>query len=423
MSRIVVTGMGAVTPLGCGVAEVWTRLIEGQSGIRKAPEDLAPDVASRVVGSVPSLADDPLGFDPTAYLSSKDLRKMDRFIQFAIAASDEAIAQSRWRTGDESSKDATATIIASGVGGFPAMADATRLVETSGARKVSPFLIPSFLVNLAAGHVSIRHGFTGPIGSPVTACAASAQSIGDGARLIHSGEAEVVICGGAEAGLDRVAMAGFAAARALSTNFNDTPESASRPFDKNRDGFVMSEGAGMLVLETLDHAAERGAAPLAELVGYGTSADAYHITSGPPDGRGAARAMELALKQANLDPSDIDHINAHATSTPVGDAAELTAIRRVFGAHFSGAISSTKSATGHTLGAAGAIEAIFSIMALNTGVVPPTLNLEDPDDIAAGLNLVGPTAIRRDPGYALSNAFGFGGVNAAIIFRKWSEGP
>lgn len=422
MKRIVVTGMGLVSPLGCGVETVWRRLIAGHSGIQLAPENLIKGISSHVVGKVPNIVEDPDGFDASLYLSSKDTRRMDRFIQFAIAAADEALTQAEWKPQGEAEKDETSTIIASGVGGFPAMAEATRQMEITGARRVSPFLIPSFLINLAAGHVSIRNGFTGPIGAPVTACAASAQSIGDAARLIQCGEAEVVVCGGAEAGLDKVALAGFAAARALSTSFNESPSKASRPFDQSRDGFVMSEGAGMLVIESLDHAIVRGRTPLAELVGYGTSADAFHITSGPPDGRGAARAMRTALKQAMLEPNEIDYINAHATSTQVGDAAELAAIKNVFGQNDVGtSISSTKSATGHTLGAAGAIESIFSIMALRTGIVPPTINLEKPDKDALGLNLVGPKAVNRTITYALSNAFGFGGVNATVIFKRWDE--
>lgn len=419
MRRIVITGMGLVTPLGCGVENVWARIIAGTSGITTMPKDLAPEVASQIIGFVPGIDDDAAGFDPGASISSKERRKMDRFIQFAIVASDEAINQANWRPASQADKDATATVIASGVGGFPAIAEAARDIEKRGTKRVSPFLIPSFLVNLAAGHVSIRHGFSGPIGAPVTACAASAQSIGDGARLINNGEADVVVCGGAEAGLDRVAIAGFAAARALSTQYNHRPREASRPFDQGRDGFVMSEGAGIVVLESLQHATQRGAVPLAELVGYGTSADAYHITSGPPDGRGAQRAMYLALKQAGLLTRDIDYINAHATSTPVGDAAEIAAIKAVFGEEPSVAISSTKSATGHTLGAAGAIEAIFSVMALRTGVVPPTLNLHVPDKAGASLNIVGEKATKQGMIYALSNAFGFGGVNASTIFRKW----
>jgi 3-oxoacyl-[acyl-carrier-protein] synthase II len=419
MNRIVITGMGLVTPLGCSVQDVWTRIIDGASGITTMPKGLAPDIAPGVIGLVSGIEDDVAGFDPKAYISPKELRKMDRFIQFAIVASDEAINQAEWHPERQADKDTTATVIASGVGGFPAMADATRDVEKNGSKRVSPFLIPSFLVNLAAGQISIRHGFGGPIGAPVTACAASAQSIGDGARLINNNEAEVVVCGGAEAGLDRVALAGFAAARALSSKYNERPSEASRPFDQGRDGFIMSEGAGIVVLETLDHAIQRGAEPLAELVGYGTSADAYHITSGPPDGRGAQRAMDSALKQAKLNPQDIDYINAHATSTPVGDAAEIAAIKAVFGEESDVAISSTKSAIGHTLGAAGAIEAIFSVMALRTGTVPPTLNLQTPDEAAASLNIVGPAAVTRDMTYALSNAFGFGGVNAATIFKKW----
>lgn len=419
MNRIVITGMGLVSPLGCGVQTVWERVISSKSGITSMPESLATGIASKVIGSVPNIENDNAGFDPNASISSKEIRQMDRFIQFAIAASDEAINQANWYPTDQNDQNVTATVVASGVGGFPAIADATRKVEKNGTKRVSPFLIPSFLINLAAGQISIRHGFKGPIGAPVTACAASAQSIGDGARLIKTGEAEVVICGGTEACLDVISLAGFAAARALSTKHNDNPRQASRPFDQERSGFVMSEGAGMVVLESLKHALERDAEPLAELVGYGTSADAYHITSGPPDGQGAQCAIQLALKQAGLHPQDIDYINAHATSTPVGDAAEIAAIKTVFGQEAKVAISSTKSAIGHTLGAAGAIEAIFSIMALRTGIVPPTLNLLTPDEAGASLNIIGPDATHIDSTYAMSNAFGFGGVNAATIFKKW----
>jgi len=385
------------------------------------PEELANGIASKIIGAVPGIEDDPAGFNPDATLSSKEKRQMDRFIQFAVVASEEAIDQAVWQPTRQKDKNATATVVASGVGGFPAMANATRKVQSSGKKRVSPFLVPSFLINLAAGQISIRHGFNGPIGAPVTACAASAQSIGDGARLIRNGEADIAVCGGAEASLDVIPLAGFAAAKALSTNYNDNPCEASRPFEQNRDGFVMSEGAGMVVLETLDHARQRGAEPLAELVGYGTSADAYHITSGHPDGLGAQRAMQLALEQAGLEAGDIDYINAHATSTPVGDVAELAAIKAVFGKAARCAISSTKSAIGHTLGAAGAIEAIFSIMALRTGIIPPTLNFNTPDKACGSLNIIGPVSVRMDPVYALSNAFGFGGVNASTIFKKWSE--
>jgi 3-oxoacyl-[acyl-carrier-protein] synthase II len=417
LMRIAVTGMGAVSPLGCGVETVWSRLIESQSGIRRLAPDFAADVASQVAGLVPQ-ADEPGGFDIDDVISPKDQKKMDRFIQFAIAAADEAIAQAGW-TPDEAGRERTATVIATGIGGFPAIADAVRITDARGPRRLSPFTAPSFLPNLAAGWVSIRHGFKGPIGAPVTACAASVQAIGDAARLIHTGEADIAICGGAEASVNRVSMGVFAAARALSSGFNETPELASRPFDAGRDGFVMSEGAGVLVIESLPHAVARGAVPIAELVGYGTSADAYHLTAGPEDGSGAKRAMMAAIAQAGILPGQIGHLNAHATSTQVGDSSELAAIKAVFGPAPRLAISATKSATGHMLGAAGGIEAIFTVLALRDGIAPPTRNLDRPDPLADGLDIVGKTARSISTDYALSNGFGFGGVNASLIFRRW----
>jgi len=329
------------------------------------------------------------------------------------------VAMAGWRPEDRRARERTATVIGSGIGGFPAIAEAVRTTDSKGPRRLSPFTVPSFLANLAAGQISIAHGFEGPIGAPVTACAAGVQALGDAARMIGSGEAEVAICGGAEACIDRVSLGGFAAARALSSGFNDTPEKASRPFDQARDGFVMGEGAGILVIEALDHALARGATPLAELVGYGTTADAFHVTAGPEDGRGAARAMRLALAQAGLEPGQIQHLNAHSTSTPVGDRGEIAAIRSVFG-EGGPAISATKSATGHLLGAAGGIEAIFTVLALRDQVAPPTLNLEAPDPAAAGLDLVGPAARPLPMEHALSNGFGFGGVNASVVFRRWA---
>ena len=420
MQRIVVTGLGCVSPLGCGVERVWRRLIEGCSGLRRLPDETARDLPVRVAGLVPTRAEDAAGgFFPEASIAAKDLKKMDRFIQFAMVAADEALADAGWAPTDARRRERTATIVASGVGGFPAMAEATRIVETKGARRLSPFTVPSFLANLAAGQISIKHGLRGPLGCPVTACAASVQAIGDAMRLIRSGEADIVLAGGAEACIDRVSLAGFAAARTLSTAFEATPERASRPFDRDRDGFVMGEGAAMLVVERLDHALARGARPIVELIGYGTTADAYHMTSGPEDGEGALRAMRLALEMAGVDAQDVGYVNAHATSTPVGDAGELAALRRLFGGGSGGAISSTKSATGHLLGAAGALEAIFSALALRDGVLPPTLNLENPDAAATGLDLIGPTARQTAVDVALSNGFGFGGVNAALVLRRW----
>lgn len=420
--RVVVTGMGMVTPLGCGVEHVWRRLLAGESGIRQLPEALIGDLAVRIGGQVPGIDDDSIGgFDPDRVLPQKEQRKVDRFILFALAAAEEALAQARWAPQAPQEQERTATIIASGIGGFPSIADAVRTTDSKGPRRLSPFTIPSFLCNLAAGQVSIRHGLKGPLGTPVTACAAGVQAIGDAARMIRAGEVDVALCGGAEAAIHRVSLAGFAAARTLSSNFNDKPESASRPFDEGRDGFVMGEGAGLLVIEELEHALARGATPIAELVGYGTSSDAYHITSGPEDGEGARRAMWQALQQGGVAPGHVGHLNAHATSTPVGDKCELAAIKAVFDGGPSPAISATKSSTGHLLGAAGGIEAIFTVLALRDQVAPATLNLLDADPSAEGLNLItaAPRAIETD--YALSNGFGFGGVNASVLFRRWAD--
>lgn len=418
--RIVVTGMGAITPLGCGVEQVWQRLLAGQSGIRQLPEEFIQGLSTIIGGQVPDSQQDPqAGFDPDRLLTPKEQRKMDRFILFALAAAEEALAQAQWKPDNAAAQERTATIIASGVGGFPAIADAVRTSDSKGPRRLSPFTIPSFLSNMAAGHVSIRHGLKGPLGAPVTACAAGVQAIGDAARMIRAGEIDIAVCGGAEAAIHQVSLAGFAAARALSSDYNDTPERASRPFDQARDGFVMGEGAGLLVIEELEHALARGAHPIAELVGYGTSADAYHMTAGPEDGDGARRAMQQALSQAGVQPAQVQHLNAHATSTPVGDKGELAAIRSVFGSGRGPAISATKSATGHLLGAAGGIEAIFTILALRDQIAPATLNLENPDHDAAGLDLVSGQARQVAMQYALSNGFGFGGVNASVLFKRW----
>lgn len=421
MRRIVVTGLGVVSPLGCGTELAWRRLLAGRSGLRHLPDAVAETLPAKVAGLVPGKAEDNEGgFDADVAIAPKDQRKMDRFIQFALVAAKEALAQAGWQPQSETERERTATVIASGVGGFPAIAEAVRTTDQRGVRRLSPFTVPSFLVNLAAGHVSIDHGFKGPIGAPVTACAAGVQAIGDAARMIRAGEADIALCGGSEACVDLVALGGFAAARALSTGFNDEPEKASRPFDRDRDGFVMGEGAGILVIEALEHAQARGATILAELTGYGTSADAYHITSGPEDGSGARRAMETALKQAGLKPGDVGHLNAHSTSTPVGDRGELAAIKSVFGEGGGIAISATKSATGHLLGAAGGLEAIFTVLALRDQIVPPTLNLDNPDEEAAGLDLVAKLARPHAMEHAISNGFGFGGVNASVVFRRWS---
>ncbi|WP_117192416.1 beta-ketoacyl-ACP synthase II [Rhizobium terrae] len=418
--RIVITGMGVVSPLGSGTEVMWERLIEGRSGLRRLSEDVVPDIDAKVGGVVPSIGEDERGFDIEQAVPQKDRKKMDRFIAFALEASRQALEQSGWVADTDERQERTATIIASGIGGFQTITEAVRTVDTRGAGRLSPFTVPAFLVNLAAGHISIRYGFKGPIGAPVTACAASVQAIGDGMRMIRSGEVDVAVCGGTEACINRVALGGFAAARGLSTAFNDNPEKASRPFDGRRDGFVMGEGAGIVVVETLEHALARGATPLVEVVGYGTSADAYHLTAGPADGSGAQKAIRRALQMAELPPEAIGYLNAHATSTPVGDAGELAAIKTIFGTGRGPAVSSTKSATGHLLGAAGGLEAIITALALRDGILPPTLNLEDPDPIAEGLDLIGPQARRSQVEYALSNGFGFGGVNASVILRRWN---
>jgi 3-oxoacyl-[acyl-carrier-protein] synthase II len=361
------------------------------------------------------------GLDANALVAPKDQRRIDRFILFALAAAEEALAQARWKPGSERDRVRTATIIASGVGGFPAITEAVRTVDQRGVRRLSPFTVPSFLVNLAAGHISIRYGFKGQIGAPVTACAAGIQAIGDAARIIRVNEADIAVCGGTEACMNVVSLGGFAAARSLSTSFNHRPDQASRPFDISRDGFVMGEGAGVLVIEELSHALARGAKPLAEVVGYGTTADAYHVTSGPEDGDGARRAMETAIAQAGISPREVRHLNAHATSTAVGDLGEIEAIKSVFGQDFGIAVSGTKSATGHLLGAAGGLGAIFTILALRDQVAPPTLNLSPPDPAGEGIDFVANRARRMDMEYAISNGFGFGGVNASALFRRWDE--
>lgn len=412
---IVVTGMGAVSPLGVGIATNWERLVAGRSGVVANTRFDTSGYSSRVAGLVPAKADDADGFDPLVAIDAKDIKKMDLFIQYGLVAAEEALRQSGWAPATEEERAATATVIGTGVGGSPVMAEAAKTILERGPRRLSPFTVPSFLANLAAGWISIRYGFKGPIGAPVTACAASAQAIGDGMRLILCGEADVAVVGGAEGSVDPISVGGFGAARALSTAFNDTPAAASRPFDAQRDGFVLAEGAAVLVIERLSHAQARGAVPLAVVAGYGTSADAYHLTSGEPGGAGAQVAMRKALRMADLDPADIDYINAHSTSTGVGDAAELAGIGAVFANRGKDlAISSTKSATGHLMGAAGALEAIYSIEAIRHGMLPPTLNLDQPD-VGEQFDLVPKVAKPKAVRHVLSNSFGFGGVNASLV--------
>lgn len=413
---VVITGMGAVSPLGVGVATNWERLLAGKSGIVRNDRFDVSAYGSQIAGLVPAKSQDENGFDPTDFIDPKDIKKMDLFIQYGLGAAQEALAQAGWNPERYEDKAATATIIASGVGGSPIMAKTAQAIAEKGPRRLSPFTVPAFLANLAAGWISIRYGFTGPIGTPVTACAASAQAIGDGLRLIRTGEAEVVVCGGAEGSVDPISIGGFAAARALCTSFNDAPEQASRPFDAKRTGFVLSEGAGMIVIERLSHAQKRGATPLAVLSGYGTSSDAYHLTAGHPEGRQAQVAMRHALKMAGVSPDAVDYVNAHSTSTEVGDAAEIAAISGVFGDRGKSlAVTSTKSSTGHLLGAAGGLEAVFSAMALRDQIVPPALNLEEPDPVADTFDLVPKAAKKKVLKHVLSNSFGFGGVNASLV--------
>lgn len=416
---IVVTGMGVVSPLGVGVDTMWSRLTAGKSGIVQNDRFDTEGFGTTIAGLVPSKATDANGFDPAEFIDGKEIKKMDVFIQYAIGAAHEALEQANWHPTSLEDQLATATVIGSGVGGSPVMARAVEIIQTKGPKRLSPFTVPSFLANLAAGWLSIMHGFRGPIGSPVTACAASAQAIGDGMRLILTGEAEVAVVGGAEGSVDPISIGGFGASRALAGSFNDRPDKASRPFDKGHDGFVLAEGAAVLVIEKLSHAKARGAKPLAVLAGYGTSADAYHLTAGSPDGAGAQVAMRNAITMAGIDQKQIGYVNAHATSTAVGDAAELAGIAAVFpGRGKDLAVSSTKSATGHMLGAAGAMEAVISVKALQEGLLPASINIEDPMDEVARFDLVANQPKAKAVDYVLSNSFGFGGVNAALVSGK-----
>ena len=378
MRRIVITGLGMVSPLACGVKPTWERLVSGRSGINLITNFEVSDIACRIAGQVPTGEGDH-DFNADDWVKPKDQRKIDRFILYAIAAACQAVEDAGWTPDDEESLERTGVMIGSGIGGLEAIANGALLVEARGPRRLSPFFIPSALINLASGHVSIRYGFKGPNHSVVTACSTGAHAIGDASRLIQHGDADVMIAGGAESAVCRLGMAGFAASRALSTHFNDSPTRASRPWDVMRDGFVMGEGSGVLVVEELQHARARGARIYAEVVGYGMSGDAHHITAPATDGNGGFRSMRAALRDAGLNPENIDYINAHGTSTPLGDEIELGAVKRLFGSAVDKvAMSSTKSSIGHLLGAAGSVEAIFSILAINHGVVPPTLNLDHP---------------------------------------------
>ncbi len=417
MRRVVVTGIGLVTPLASGVEETWSRLIAGESGAGPIGKFDASDLACRIACEVPCGKGAGL-FDADDHVPPRDQRKVDRFIVFGMAAARQAVEDAGWTPTDEESLERTGVLLGSGIGGLESIENSAIVLHERGPRRVSPFFIPSALVNLLSGHVSIRFGFKGPNHAVVTACATGAHAIGDAARIIELGDADVMVAGGAEAAVCRLGVAGFAASKALSTAFNDEPARASRPWDRARDGFVMGEGAGVVVLEELGHAMARGAKIYGEVKGYGLSGDAHHITAPAEDGDGGFRAMKMALERAGMNCGDIDYINAHGTSTPLGDEIELGAVKRLFGADaYELSMSSTKSSIGHLLGAAGAVEAIFSILAMNEGVAPPTLNLDDPSE-GCDLDLVPLQARERPVNAALSNSFGFGGTNATLVFTR-----
>jgi len=410
-----------MTPLGCGVKHVWGRLLEGESGIRAIQNFDVSDISSKIAGQVPAGETASGDFNADDYVSPSDRRKIDPFIVFGIAAAQQAVEDSGWKPESDAERERTGVMIGSGIGGLQTIYDGSLTIHERGPRRLSPFFIPAALINLASGQVSIRYGFKGPNHSVVTACSTGAHAIGDAARLIALDDADVMVAGGAEAAVCRLGMAGFAAARALSTKFNDTPEKASRPWDQGRDGFVMGEGAGVLILEELEHAKARGAKIYAEVIGYGMSGDAHHVTAPAENGDGAYRAMAAALRRAKLNPEQVDYINAHGTSTPLGDVIEIGAVKRLFGSDVKTlSMSSTKSATGHLLGAAGATEAIFSILAIKDNAVPPTLNLDDPAPECEGIDLVPHRAKERPVRAALSNSFGFGGTNASLVFAQYA---
>jgi 3-oxoacyl-[acyl-carrier-protein] synthase II len=419
MRRVVVTGLGMVSPLGCGVEPTWKRILNGESGARKIESFDVSDLQTKIACTVLRGDGSNGTFNPDKWMEPKDQRKVDDFIVFAMAAAGQALDDADWHPETEEDKCATGTMIGSGIGGLNGIAETAIILKERGPRRVSPFFIPGRLINLASGYVSIKHGLKGPNHAVVTACSTGAHAVGDAARLIALGDADVMVAGGAESPISRIGIAGFNSARALSTGFNEAPEKASRPYDRDRDGFVMGEGAGVLILEELEHAKRRGAKIYAEVIGYGLSGDAYHITSPSPDGDGGFRSMAAALKRAGLTPSDLDYVNAHGTSTPVGDEIELGAVERLLGSAASKvAMSSTKSSTGHLLGAAGAIEAIFAILAIRDNVAPPTINLDHPS-VETAIDLVPLTAKKREINVALSNSFGFGGTNASVIVRRF----
>jgi 3-oxoacyl-[acyl-carrier-protein] synthase II len=420
MRRVVITGMGMLTPLGCGAEHTWKRLLKGESGAKRIDTFDVSDISCQIACSIPRGDGSNGTYNADQWMEPKDQRKVDEFIIFGMCAARQALDDADWKPQSYEDQIRTGVLIGSGIGGIERIADTSITLREKGPRRVTPFFVPGSIINLASGFVSIEFGLKGPNHAVVTACSTGAHAIGDAARMIALGDAEVMVAGGTESPVNRIALAGFAALRALSTNFNDRPERASRPYDKDRDGFVMGEGAGCVVLEELEHAKARGAKIYAELVGYGLSGDAYHITAPAPDGDGAFRCMTMALKRAGISAGDIDYINAHGTSTPLGDEIELGAVQRLIGnaaGHIS--MSSTKSCVGHLLGAAGAVEAIFCVLAIRDGVAPPTINLDNPS-VETPIDLVPHVARKRDIDTALSNSFGFGGTNASLIFRRYA---
>ena len=418
MRRVVVTGLGMVTPLASGVEPTWQRILAGQSGIRRIEKFEVSDITCKIAGQVPRGDGSDGTFDADHWMEPKEQRKVDDFILFAMTAAKQALEDAGWHPESYEEQIMSGVLIGSGIGGIEGIAETALLLQERGPRRISPFFIPGRIINLASGYVSIAHSLKGPNSSVVSACSTGAHAIGDAARLIALGDANVMVAGGAESAVNRLALAGFAACRALSTSFNDRPQQGSRPYDRDRDGFIMGEGAGCVVLEDLEHAEARGARIYAEVIGYGLSGDAYHITSPAPDGDGAFRAMSAALKRAGVTASEIDYVNAHGTSTPVGDEIELRAVERLLGnAAATTTMSSTKSSIGHLLGAAGAVEAIFSILAIRDGIAPPTLNLDNPS-VETAIDLAPHVARKRQIDVALSNSFGFGGTNASLIFRR-----
>jgi 3-oxoacyl-[acyl-carrier-protein] synthase II len=421
MRRVVITGLGIVSPLGCGVEASWKRLIAGESGARRITEFEVSDIACQIGCCIPRGTYADGAYDPDEWMEPKEQRKVDDFIVYAMAAADQALNDADWhpKTADDAAR--TGVLIGSGIGGLQGIEKTSLLLAEKGPKRISPFFIPGRLINLASGYVSIRHGLKGPNHAVVTACSTGAHAVGDASRLIGLGDADVMVAGGTESPICRLALAGFAACRALSTHFNDDPTRASRPYDRDRDGFVMGEGAGILVLEELEHAKARGAKIYAEVIGYGLSGDAYHITAPAEDGDGAYRCMQMAVQRAGIPPSSIDYVNAHGTSTPMGDEIELGAVERLFGSATNNlTMSSTKSATGHLLGAAGAVEAIFSVLTIRDNIVPPTLNLDNPS-VETPIDLVPHKAQTKDVNTVLSNSFGFGGTNASLIFRRVTD--